>query len=126
MAEWTLEQVADRFREAAQTAERLPRAHVQGYFNGWPEIRREGWEAYATPDKRLRCPPTPQAVDRLLETTRWLQGIPEEQRHLVWMCAQGHRWHHICAWLGCDRTTAWRRWKAALASVARQLNDRVF
>ena len=40
MAEWTVERVAERFREAAITAHRLPPVRVQGYFNTWPAIRR--------------------------------------------------------------------------------------
>ena len=38
---WTVEQVAERFREAAETARRLPPVRVQGYFNLWPPIQRQ-------------------------------------------------------------------------------------
>ena len=40
MTEWTIEDVAARFEEAASTARRLPPVRVQGYFNCWPEIKR--------------------------------------------------------------------------------------
>jgi hypothetical protein len=49
----------------------------------------------------------------------WLE---EEERHLVWMRAERHRWRDICARFGCDRTTAWRRWQRALQLVADRLN----
>lgn len=44
MVKWATELVADRFSEAAQTAERLPPVRVQGYFNCWPDIQRMAWE----------------------------------------------------------------------------------
>lgn len=37
---WNVDMVAERFREAAQTARRLPKVTVQGYFNTWPAILR--------------------------------------------------------------------------------------
>ena len=108
MAEWTVERVAERFREAAITAHRLPPVRVQGYFNTWPAIRR--------------FPPAPETVERMLETMRWVLWLEEEERHLVWMRAERHRWRDICARFGCDRTTAWRRWQRALSIVADRLN----
>ena len=44
MVEWTTEDVAARFAEAAETGRRLPRVKVQGYFNVWPAFAREVWE----------------------------------------------------------------------------------
>ena len=62
MAEWTLDEVAERFREAAETAHRLPKVGVQGYFNTWPAIKREARELYTDPDRVLRFPPTPEDI----------------------------------------------------------------
>ena len=123
MAEWTTEDVAARFAEAADTGRRLPRVRVQGYFNVWPELARDAWEAYPeeTPEYRP-LPPSPHAVERMLETMRWMQWLQVEQRHLVWMRAERYRWKEICCRFGCDRTTAWRRWQAALTIVVSQLN----
>ena len=84
MAEWTLDEVAERFREAAETAHRLPKVGVQGYFNTWPAIKREARELYTDPDRVLRFPPTPEAIDRMEETMRWVLWLEEPQRHLVW------------------------------------------
>lgn len=124
---WTLEDVAARFEEAARTGRRLPPVRVQGYFNTWPVIVRQEWESFAA-DKRDEYdyrpfPPSPEAVARMLETMRWVQWLEVEQRHLVWMRAKRHGWRDITIRLACDRTTAWRRWQRALQTVADRLNE---
>lgn len=122
MVKWTEEQVAERFHEAAKTSRRLPGLKSQGYFSVWPGIQRERWEGYAGEDRVMTFPPTPDAVARLEETQKWLLWLDEPQRHLVWMRAEGWRWPEIAKRLGCDRTTAWRRWRSALGLVTVQLN----
>jgi len=123
MTEWTIEEVAARFADAADIARRLPPVRVQGYFNVWPAFMRQEWEAFAADDKVYRpLPPGPDAVDRMLETMRWVQWLEVEQRHLVWMRAKQYDWQDICGRFGCCRTTAWRRWKSALQLVATRLN----
>ena len=52
-----------------------------------------------------------EAIDRMLETMQWVLWLEVEQRHLVWMRAERYRWKEICCRFGCDRTTAWRRWR---------------
>jgi hypothetical protein len=122
-ASWTTEEVANRFHEAAITARRLPPVRVQGYFNTWPPIVRQAWEVLGADDAIYRSyPPTPQAVERMLEAMRWVQWLEVEQRHLVWMRADGYRWREITRRFGCDRTTAWRRWNIALLVVSERLN----
>lgn len=84
MAEWTIEDVAARFEEAASTGRRLPPVRVQGYFNTWPVIVRKEWETFSADEKVYRpFPPTPDAIDRMLETMRWVQWLEVEQRHRV-------------------------------------------
>ncbi|MBN8715960.1 MAG: helix-turn-helix domain-containing protein [Xanthomonadales bacterium] len=123
MAEWTIARVTARFEEAASTGRRLPPVRVQGYFNTWPVIARKQWEMFAADERVYRAfPPTPDAIDRLLETMQWMQWLEVEQRHLVWMRAKRYGWRDICARFGCDRTTAWRRWQKALEIVVAQLN----
>ena len=63
MTEWTMDDVAARFAEAAETGRRLPRVRVQGYFNVWPAFVRDGWEGFDDKDYEYRpLPPTPEAI----------------------------------------------------------------
>ena len=123
VVEWTTENVAARFAEAAETGRRLPRVKVQGYFNVWPAFAREVWESAPDDDHVYRpLPPSPQAIERMMETMRWVLWLEEEQRHLVWMRAKDIDWKLIARRLACHRTTAWRAWQKALATVAANLN----
>ena len=120
---WTIEDVATRFEEAAGTGRRLPPVRVQGYFNCWPAFVRKEWESFAADEKVYRpLPPSPDAIDRMLETMRWVQWLEVEQRHLVWMRAKRFDWVEISKRFACDRTTAWRRWKRDMQVVADLLN----
>lgn len=122
MAEWTPDDIATRFLEAAETSRRLPPIRVQGYFNVWPAFVRREWEALAAEERECRpLPPAPAAIDRMLETMRWVQWLEVEQRHLVWMRAKQYEWPDICRRFGCCRTTAWRRWRRALQEIADKL-----
>jgi ribosomal protein L31E len=63
------------------------------------------------------------------EALEWLALIGGESeqaiidnRRIVWMRAEGHRWRQICRAVGCVRSTAWRRWTAALVTIANRLN----
>lgn len=63
------------------------------------------------------------------EALEWLAliGGDSEQaiidnRRIVWMRAEGYRWKQICRAAGCVRSTAWRRWTAALITIANRLN----
>jgi len=97
---------------------------VQGYFNAWPAFARDAWEAYPDDEPDYRpLPPSPQAIERMLETMRWVQWLEVEQRHVVWMRTKGIDWKIIARRLACHRTTAWRYWQKALAIVAGRLNE---
>jgi hypothetical protein len=79
----------------------LPRVRVQGYFNVWPAFAREVWESYPDEEHVYRpLPPSPQAIDRMMETMRWVQWLEVEQRHLVWMRAKQYGWRVICRRFG--------------------------
>ena len=120
---WDADSVAARFSEAIDTASKLPPVRVQGYLSRWPSIVREQWETFAAEDDRpFRFPPSPEAVERMLETMRWVQWLDDiETRKLVWMRAKRYPWHQIGKRFGCDRTTAWRRWEAAMRTIAKRL-----
>ena len=98
---WNVERVAERFREAAETARRLPPVRVQGYFNTWPAILREPWESYAAEDGLYRLPPDAATIERMEETMRWVLWLTEEQRHLVWLRAEERGCRTISRRLGC-------------------------
>ena len=121
MTDWTIEDVAARFAEAADTARRLPRVQVQGYFNVWPVFARDAWEAYPEDHDYRPLPPSPQAIDRMMEVMRWVQWLEVEQRQLVWMRAKRYEWPQISRRFGCERTTAWRRWKRAMETLVAHL-----
>ena len=121
--EWTAERVAQRLEEAWRTSVRLPPVRVQGYFNAWPIIARQRWEAFASDAKPYRpLPPTPAAVERMVETLHWMHWLDVEQRQLAWMRARHLPWREICTAMGCNRTTAWRRWKHVLHILVGHLN----
>lgn len=121
---WTVETVAARFSEAARTARRLPRVAVQGYVSTWPVVVRSELEAYPDRDRLYRLPPpSPQDIALMLEAMKWVQVLELDERHLVWMRAKRFDWIEIGKRFGCDRTTAWRRWKRDIQLVTDKLNE---
>ena len=121
--DWTAEEVAARFADAADTAHKLPRVRLGGYFNPWMTLAMQVPERYPDPERLYRpMPPSPQAVERMLETMRWVQWLEVEQRHLVWMRANRYEWQQIGRRFACDRNTAARRWNKAIEKVAAELN----
>ncbi len=121
--DWTIEDVAARFAEAARTARRLPPVRVQGYFNVWPAIVRQLWETLSNEAAEMRpMPPSPEAIERMMRAMHWVQFLKVEDRHLVWMRAKDVAWNRIARRFGCNRTTAWRRWQKALQVVSDRLN----
>ena len=120
---WTIEDVAHWLDESVSTSRRLPPVRVQGYFNVWPTFARQEWEAFSSDAPVYRpFPPSPDAIERMLETMRWMQWLELEQRHLVWMRAKRYGWRQIGRRFGCCRTTAWRHWQGALQQITDQLN----
>ena len=122
--DWTIDEVAARFAEAAHTAQRLPSVRVQGYFNVWPTIVRQQWETLSHEPIPMRpIPPSPEAIERMEEAMRWVQWLEVGDRHLVWMRAKDVAWNRIARRFGCNRATAWRRWRRALDAVVARLID---
>ncbi len=121
--EWTVEDVAARFAEAAETAHKLPRVRPGGYFNPWMTLAMQVPERYPDPERIYRpIPPSPHAVERMLETMRRVQWLEVEQGHLVWMRANRDEWQQIGRRFACDRNTAARRWNKAISLVLLHLN----
>ena len=120
---WTIEDVANRFEDAASTARRLPPVRVQGYFTVWPMIVRSEWERMSAEEQpRLHFQPSPVEVDAMLEVMHWVQWLELDQRHLVWMRAKRYGWRDIAIRFACCTKTAQRHRQAALQCVAQRLN----
>ena len=124
--EWTADCVADHFEEAFRTLRKLPPVKAQGYFNTWPDIVRTSREIAAMEPQPMRVWPSAASPSnrctRLEETFDWVLWIEEAERKLVWSRAARVPWKQISGELGCDRTTAWRRWQLALTKIAARLN----
>ncbi|MEJ8570760.1 DUF6362 family protein [Microbaculum marinum] len=120
--QWTAEAVADHFEEAYRTMRKLPPVTVQGYFNAWPHVRRSAREIACMQAEPMCIRPSAAAISRLEQTSDWVHWIDEAERKLVWTRAARVPWKLISHELGCDRTTAWRRWTLALTKIAARLN----
>ena len=113
----TTKELAAMLEEASRTARKLPPAGPRGYASIWPQIPRSASEKFAADDRPVFFQPSGAAIDRMLACFEWVSALEEEQRHLLWKRASHEPWKDICAWMGCDRTTAWRRWTGALDAV---------
>lgn len=121
---WTPSRVADHMEEAVLTLRRLPPVKVQGYFSVMPDIMRTSLEIMQQEKKPLRLRALPDAITRLEQTFEWMPWLEVEERKLLWKRGANVRWKSICWELGCDRSTAWRRWVIALTKVSVHLNSR--
>ncbi len=118
-------EIEERFEEAARTLRRLPGVRVPGYFSTWPAVVRAAAEAYGYENAGapIRIAPTPQAITRMEETFTWLTWLSEaDDMRIVWLRAEGVRWKPICWRVGVSRATAWRRWAAAMITIANRHN----
>ena len=111
--------IEERLEEAARTLRRLPEERVTGYFNAWPTIKRDPVELLNMEKFPVRLGPPAMEDITLMEEVLfvWLKWLEPEERRLVWLRAEKVRWKTICSRLGCDRTTAWRRYKIAVNKI---------
>ena len=119
---WTADDVADHFEEAFRTLRKLPAVKARGHFSGWPQVLRSPREIAAMEPEPMRVWPSAAAITRLERIFDWMTWIDEAERKLVWSRAARVPWKVISHELGCDRTTAWRRWQLALTKIAARLN----
>ena len=123
----TASEVADRMEDAARTLRRLPDppgSGPKGYGRSWPEYVQEARHAYGYHDARMRVRPSPGDIAQMEECFDWLRLVEPEDARIIWMRAEGRRWREVCIEAGCVRQTAWRRWVAALATIAQRVNVR--
>ena len=115
----------DLFEEAARTLRRLPNppgSGPKGYGTSWPEYVQDARHAYGYHDARMRVIPSAADIASMEECLTWLRLVSPEDAKIIWLRAEGHRWRYVCIQAGCVRQTAWRRWVAALQTIANRVN----
>lgn len=119
----SVREIEDRLEEAAWTLRRLPeKDRPRGYTSSWPPIVRDANHAYGyTPHAPMRVVPSAAAITRMEECFDWLMMLDPEDARIVWLRAENVRWKQICIRAGCVRSTAWRRWVAALMTISKKL-----
>jgi hypothetical protein len=116
---WTPQAVAERLAEAADVLDRLPERRAPDLYSLWPlppDVLN------GDPARTRPAAPAPAAIDRLDEVLVWLAWLEPEERHLVWLRAEGLPWKRITPRFAIGRTTAWQRWTIALLKIATRLN----
>lgn len=119
---WSAKEVADHFQEAVETLRKLPSVSIQGYFTLWPDMKQAPAEIQQMEPLPVRLRATPGAISRLEQTAEWMHWIDIQERKLIWKRAARVPWKLICRELGCDRSTAWRKWVIACEKIAVVLN----
>lgn len=121
-------EIEDRLEEAAITLRRLPHppgSGPKGFGNSWPEYVRDARHAYGYHEARVRVVPSSDEIARMDEAIEWLRLVSDpDDRRILWMRAEGHRWKAVCWRVGVSRATAWRRWTASLLTIAKSLNGK--
>ena len=123
--EFTARVIEDRMEEAALTLRRLPNppgSGPKGFGQSWPEYVHDAKHAYGYHETRMRVIPSAAEIQRMEECIDWLRFIGPEEARIVWLRAERWRWRQVCIHAGCVRQTAWRRWVAALQTIANHLN----
>jgi len=123
----TASDLEDLFEEAARTLRRLPNPRgsgPRGYGSSWPDYIHEAKDAYGYEATQMRVIPSTSDITNMDICLDWLRLVKPDDAKIVWMRAEGHRWRSVCIQAGCVRQTAWRRWVAALATIAKKVNHK--
>jgi hypothetical protein len=126
----TPREIEDRLEAAALTLRRLPDpsgSGPKGYGSSWPDYVRDARHAYGYHEARMRIVPSAQEIAQMEEAIGWLARLScPDDRHILWMRADGYRWKAICWRLGMARATAWRRWSAGILTISKSMeyNDK--
>lgn len=114
--------VEERIREAVHILRRLPDKRVQGYFNTWPQIKRDAMEILQMEKEPMRVWLKPEEISAMEEVLFiWLNWLEVEERRLVWRRCERVPWKLICREFGYGRTKAWEVYKRALGKIAARL-----
>lgn len=120
------QEIEVRLEEAAITLRRLPDppgSGPKGAGSSWPEYVREARHAYGYQEARMRVVPTARQVSEMDEALDWLRLLSDPlDRRIVWMRVAGSRWRTIASRLGVPRTSAHRRYGAALLTLERAIS----
>jgi hypothetical protein len=118
-------EIEDRLEEAAYTLRNLPeKDRPRGYGYSWPPVVHDAKHAYGyTPERPMRVTPSAAAISRMEECFDWLPMLNPEDARIVWLRAEGARWRQVCIRAGVVRSTAWRRWVAALRTISKKLEN---
>ena len=123
---WGAGEVRVRLKEAAGVLRALAlglRDRPAGLAARWPDVVRQGFEAYGYDSVRLRPPaPTPAAVSRADAAVLWLLWLDDAPRRIVWARASGIPWRRLEDLDGRSHTTLRRVEGEALAAICRRLN----
>lgn len=138
MSGWTWEMVAERLKEAVQTARALATDRPARFKCQWPHAphdKLDQWFAYGhygDPEFRyllerrrpdLKVTPEPGAFGRMDEAFAWLPWLSREERTLTQAVLRGVRYSTIARKMGVNRSTAMRRFRANCRHIASRLNN---
>lgn len=121
---WNPKMVEDRFREAILTLNILPSSSAKAYFNFWADIANIDNKKTFLRRKSTKKFTTTEEILKMNQTFEWMKWITPEERKLIWKRAENKHWKLISWELGCDRSTAWRKWVIACTKIATTLNAR--
>ena len=117
-------EIEDRFEDAARTLRRLPNppgSGPRGYGQSWPDYIQDAKHAYGYHEAQMRVVPSAMDIQDMEECFEWLSWLKPDDARIVWMRAEGARWKQVCGRVGVVRSTAHRRWAAALLTVQKRL-----
>lgn len=123
---WGASEVRARLAEAAEVLRALalgPRDRPARLVARWPDVVRQGFEAYGYGPVRVRpLAPSPAAVSRADAAVLWLLWLPAAARRVVWARAQRLAWRRIEDLDGRSHTTLRRVEGDAVTEICRRLN----
>jgi hypothetical protein len=125
---WGAAEVRARLKEAAAVLRALAlglRDRPAGLMAHWPDVVRQGFEAYGYDSVRLRPPaPSPAAVSRADAAVLWLLWLEDAPRRIAWARASGIPWRRLEDMDGRSHTRCggWRgrRWPRPAAASTRR------
>lgn len=123
---WGADDVRTRLAEASTVLRAMAiscRDRPVGVVAHWPDVVRQGFEAYGYAPVRVRPPaPTPAAISRADAAVPWLLWLDATARRIVWARASGIPWRRLEDMDGRSHTTLRRVEREGLGEICRRLN----